>query len=63
MKLTCLYCSQTECRCTFCPYCDGRIMPGQAVTALSGELEHLGCAKMRAYDNRLAEGMSGGSKA
>lgn len=47
---------------TFCPYCDSRILPGQAVVGVKDEdparmLWHTRCREMWEYDEKLAESM------
>lgn len=62
MMLTCLYCSQKPCGCTFCPYCDMRIQVGSDVVGVddpdpSRTLWHRHCRKMWNYDEALADKM------
>lgn len=60
--LTCLYCHQKPCGCTFCGYCDIRIQPGSEVVGVedpdpSRALWHAACRKMWQYDQELAAKM------
>lgn len=53
---------------TYCPGCDSRILPGQAVVSVGDEdpdrdLWHVGCRKIWEYDEMLGAKMDAATKA